>query len=148
LACPDQTNRLFVDHVSRTVTTHLARTYGSLRLRTTPGRGGLAPWQVRRAKDLLCANLSENLALAELAGACRLSASRFSQAFRQTVGCPPHQWLMTQRIERAKELILNTDQSLSDIALAMGFADQSHFTRVFSQRVKASPAAWRRAQER
>jgi AraC-like DNA-binding protein len=148
LARPDQTNRLFVDHAARAVTTHLARTYGSLRLQTTPDRGGLAPWQVRRAKDLLCANLSANLGLAELAGACRLSVSRFSQAFKQTVGCPPHQWLMTQRIERAKQLILNTDQSLSEIALAMGFADQSHFTRVFSQRVEVSPAAWRRAQER
>jgi AraC-like DNA-binding protein len=103
---------------------------------------------VRRAKDLLCADLSANLGLAELAGACRLSVSRFSQAFRQTVGCPPHQWLMMQRVERAKELILNTDQSLSEIALAIGFADQSHFTRVFSQRVEVSPAAWRRAQER
>jgi AraC family transcriptional regulator len=148
LARSDQTNRLFVDHAARAVTTHLARTYGSLRLQTTPDRGGLAPWQVRRAKDLLCADLSANLGLAELAGACRLSVSRFSQAFRQTVGCPPHQWLMMQRVERAKELILNTDQSLSEIALAIGFADQSHFTRVFSQRVKASPAAWRRAQER
>jgi AraC-like DNA-binding protein len=148
LARPDQSNKLFVDHAFRAMTTHLARTYGSLRLRSVCDRGGLSPWQERRAKELLCANLSANPGLAELAGACRLSASRFSQAFKQTVGCPPHQWLIAQRIERAKQLLLNTDQSLSEIALAMGFADQSHFTRVFSQRIKVSPAAWRRAQER
>jgi len=56
--------------------------------------------------------------------------------------------LVTQRIERAKQLLLNTNQSLCEIALAAGFADQSHFTRVFSQRIKASPAAWRRARKR
>jgi AraC family transcriptional regulator len=145
---PDQTNRLFVDHAWRAVTAHLARTYGTLRTSPLPGRGGLAPWQERRAKEMLTADLSGSLSLPELASACRLSCSHFSQAFRQTVGCPPHQWLLAQRVERSKQLILNTKQSLSDIALATGFADQSHFTRVFSQRVKASPAAWRRAQGR
>jgi AraC family transcriptional regulator len=51
-------------------------------------------------------------------------------------------------VERAKQLLLNTDQSLCEIALTTGFADQSHFTRVFSERIKASPAAWRRAKRR
>jgi AraC family transcriptional regulator len=148
LARPDQSNKLFVDHASRAVRIYLAVTYGSLRCPSACRRGGLAPWQERRAKDLLCEDLSANLSLADLAGACRLSASRFSSAFKQTVGCPPHQCLNTQRVERAKQLILNTDQSLTEIALALGFADQSHLTRVFSRWVKASPAAWRRDQER
>jgi AraC family transcriptional regulator len=148
LAKPDHTNKLFAEHASRTVMAHLAKTYGSIQFRPQDGRGRLAPWQERRAKELLSADLSGNLSLSELANACRLSSSHFSQAFRQTVGYPPHQWLLTQRVERAKQLLLNTDQSLCDIALATGFADQSHFTRVFSQRVKASPAAWRRAQGR
>jgi AraC-like DNA-binding protein len=108
----------------------------------------LASWQERRAKELLRADLSGDICLQELASACRLSSSHFSQAFKQTVGCPPHQWLLHQRVEQAKNLILNTKLPLCEIALATGFADQSHFTRVFSQRVKASPAAWRRAQGR
>lgn len=145
---PDQMNRLFAEHASRTVTAHLARTYGSIRPRAQRSRGGLAPWQERRAKELLTANLSGNLTLSELARACSLSPSHFSQAFRQTVGSPPHRWLLSQRVERAKQLLLNTDQSLCEIALATGFSDQSHFTRVFSERIKASPAAWRRAQRR
>jgi len=126
----------------------VARAYGSLRVNPSTGRGGLAPWQERRAKEMLAADMSGCLTLPDLASACRLSCSHFSQAFRQTVGCPPHQWLMTQRVERAKNLMLNTDQALSEIALVTGFADQSHFTRVFSQRVGKSPAAWRRAQGR
>jgi AraC family transcriptional regulator len=148
LAKPDQINKLFAEHAARAVTAHLARSYGSLPSQVQRGRGGLAPWQERRAKELLNSDLSGNFSLPELASACRLSASHFSQAFKQTVGCPPHQWLLTRRVERATHLLLNTDQPLSEIALATGFADQSHFTRVFSQRIKASPAAWRRAQGR
>jgi len=145
---PDQTTRLFIDHAWRAVTAHLARAYGSHGHRWSSDQGGLAPWQERRAKEMLMADLGGNLSLAEVSNACRLSCSHFSQAFRRTVGCPPHQWLLTQRVERSKELMLNTDQSLSEIALATGFADQSHFTRVFSQRVKVSPGVWRRQQER
>jgi len=145
---PNQLNRLFVDHAWRAVTAHLARTYGSSGQRISSGQGGLAPWQERRAKEMLLADLSGSLSLADLSSACRLSCSHFSQAFRQTVGCPPHQWLLTQRVERSKQLLLNTDQPLSEIALVTGFADQSHFTRVFSQRVKVSPGVWRREQAR
>src|ERR1700722_6874956 len=144
LAKPDRANRLFADHAARAVTAHLAKTYGAIQFRAKYGRGGLAPWQERRAKEMLRANLSGDLGLPELASACRLSSGHFSRAFKQTVGCPPHQWLLRERIERAKQLILNTNEPLCEIALDTGFVDQSHFTRVFSQRVKASPAAWRR----
>ena len=88
IAHPDEANKLFLEHTARAVKVHLATTYGSLRCQTTWGRGGLAPWQERRAKDMLRADLSGNLSLTELADACRLSVSHFSQAFKQTVGCP------------------------------------------------------------
>lgn len=148
LSQPQQANRLFLDHAWRAVTSHLVGAYGLSSIRPQSRRGGLAPWQERRAKEMLLADLSGNVTLPDLARACRLSCSHFSQAFRQTVGCPPHQWLLSQRVERSKELILNSDQPLCEIALATGFADQSHFTRVFSRMVKTSPAAWARAQER
>jgi AraC family transcriptional regulator len=146
LAQPDQTSRVFTDYAGRAVLAHLARTYTQFRPKCS--KGGLAPWQERRAKEMLRANLAGDLGLRQLASACRLSTGHFSRAFKHTVGCAPHQWLIHQRVERAKQLILNTDEPLCGIALDAGFADQSHFTRVFSQRMKASPAAWRRAQGR
>jgi AraC family transcriptional regulator len=140
----DQTNRLFVDHTALALTVHLANTYGISRPRTLNCRGGLAPWQEKRAKEMLRAKLAGDIGIKELASSCRLSPGYFSRAFKQSVGCAPHQWLVHQRVELAKHLILNTDEPLCQIALAAGFVDQSHFTRVFSQRVRVSPAAWRR----
>jgi AraC family transcriptional regulator len=148
LARPDQTNKVFADYAARAVIAHLAKTYAPVQFRPKQGRGGLTPWQERRAKEMLRENLSGDLSLPQLASACRLSTGHFSRAFKQTVGCPPHQWLLHERVRRAKQLILNTDEPLCEIALDAGFADQSHFTRVFSQLVKASPAAWRRDQGR
>jgi len=148
LAMPEKTNRLFTDCASRAVISHLVRTYGPRQSQSQHVRGGLAPWQSRRAKELLMANFSRDIRLAELANACRLSPSHFCRAFSRTFGFSPYRWLMIQRVEKAKELILNTNQSMGEIGLIVGFADQSHFTRAFSQRVGASPAAWRRAQKK
>ena len=109
-----------------------------------PVRGGLAPWQERRAKEMLSAHLGKNVLLAELAAACRLSVSHFARAFRQTTGVTPHQWLIQCRVERAMELMRDCDRELSDIALVCGFADQSHFTRIFARAVGLPPGTWRR----
>lgn len=108
--------------------------------------GGLAPWQERRAKTLMVADLARTVTLAELALACGLSRGHFSLAFRQSVGCPPHRWLLLQRLERAMHLMVASDKSLCEIAIETGFSDQSHLTRAFSQYVETSPAAWRRTQ--
>ena len=142
---PEQANRLFVDHVMLAVGVHVAETYGGVRPVPRPVRGGLAPWQERRAKALLSANLDGDVPLKDVARECRLSVSHFSRAFRRTVGVAPHNWLVTRRIEVAKEKLRYSRLSLSDLALACGFADQSHLTRVFTGMVGVSPGAWRRA---
>ena len=69
----------------------------------------------------------------------------FSRAFRGTMGVAPHNWLLIRRVEVAKEKLLSTQLSLAEVALACGFADQSHLTRVFTGMVGVSPGAWRRA---
>ena len=145
LSHPDQASQLFVDHVLLAVGVHVAQTYGGMRALPRPARGGLAPWQVRRAKEILCANLDGRVQLKEVARECRLSVSHFSRAFRRSMGVAPHNWLLTRRVEVAKEKLRDDRLSLSDVALACGFADQSHLTRVFTRMVGVSPGAWRRA---
>jgi AraC family transcriptional regulator len=145
LSHPDQASQLFIDHVLLAVGVHVAQTYGGMRPRSRPVRGGLAPWQVRRAKEILSANLDGRVPLEEVARECRLSVSHFSRAFRRTTGVAPHNWLLARRVEVAKEKLHDDRLSLLDVALVCGFADQSHLTRVFNRMVGVSPGAWRRA---
>ncbi len=109
-------------------------------------RGGLAPWQARRAKELMKTNLDGQVALSRVAEECGLSVRHFARAFRQSTGVPPYRWLLNQRVERAKELLCNPALPLTSIALTCGFSDQSHFTRVFTAAVRLSPGLWRRMQ--
>jgi AraC-like DNA-binding protein len=144
LSHPDQANPSFVDHVLQAVGVHIAQTYGGLRPVSRRVRGGLAPWQERRAKEFLRANLKGGVPLKEVARECDLSVSHFSRAFRRTLGVAPHKWLTKQRIVLSKEKLRDGGLSLSDVAAECGFTDQSHFTREFRRTVGVSPGAWRR----
>jgi AraC family transcriptional regulator len=144
LGHPDQANRLFVDHVLLAFGVHVAQTYGGMRPVSRPVRGGLAPWQERRAKEMIAANLG-GVTVKELARECALSTFHFSRAFRRSVGVAPHTWLNEQRIVLSKEKLRNERRSLADVAAECGFCDQSHFTRHFTRIVGVSPGAWRRA---
>jgi AraC family transcriptional regulator len=145
LSHPDQASQLFVDHVVFALGVHVAHTYGGMRPLSPPVRGGLAAWQVRRAIEVLSANLDGRVSLKEVARECRLSVSHFSRAFSRTTGAAPHQWLLSHRVEVAKEKLRISRLSLLDVALACGFADQSHLTRVFTRIVGVSPGVWRRS---
>lgn len=141
---PGETNQLFVDHMMLALTAHVGQTYGGLKPALEPSRGGLAPWQVKRACERLDSDLSGGVTLQQIATELGLSVSHFSRAFRISTGLPPHQWLLHQRVRAAKQLMTARDLPLSEIAISAGFANQSHFTRVFSQLVGVSPGAWRR----
>jgi len=104
----------------------------------------LAPWQVTRVMRFIEANLSEKVGPQDLASLARLSTSHFARAFRTTVGKSPYAYLIHRRIERTKQMMLETDLPLVQIALDCGLADQAHFTRLFTRIVGISPAAWRR----
>ena len=140
---PSEANQLFVDHMMLALTAHVAQAYGGLR-NAEPAGGGLAPWQARRACERLESDLSGKLTLQEIAAELGLSVSHFSRAFRTSVGLPPHQWLLRQRVSAAKQLMTAGGLSLAEIAISAGFANQSHFTRVFSAAVGVSPGVWRR----
>ena len=146
---PAEANQLFVDHMMLALTAHVAQAYGGLQRPAELARGGLAPWQVKRACEKLESDLGGKLSLQQIAAEFDLSVSHFSRAFRVSTGLPPHQWLLRQRVKTAKQLMSVRDLPLSEIAISAGFANQSHFTRVFSARWSASArrrgAAKRRA---
>ncbi|MGI4794015.1 MAG: helix-turn-helix domain-containing protein [Janthinobacterium lividum] len=140
---PDEVNRLYFEHVALAAGTHIARTYGGMAARH-PQVGLLAPWQEKRAKDLIAANLGGDLSRAQLAAECGLSADYFARAFKRSTGTTPHQWLLQRRVELTKELLGCSALPLVEVAVAAGFHDQSHMTRVFSQVTATTPASWRR----
>jgi AraC family transcriptional regulator len=145
LEAPQPGAQLFFDHVAFAIHARLATRYGRLQPQTAARGAGLSAWQERVAKEALAADLAREPALAKVASACGLPVSRFVRAFRQTTGAPPFRWLRALRIERARDLLLNSPLALAQIAYDCGFADQSHFTRVFTAAVGITPGAWRRA---
>jgi AraC-like DNA-binding protein/DNA-binding MarR family transcriptional regulator len=107
--------------------------------------GSLSPSQLRRATRYLSRHSGVSLSVAEVAGNLGLSTAQFSRAFKAATGEPPHRWQLNLRIAKAQELLRYGAFPLAEIALATGFAEQSHFTRCFKKVVGVSPGAWRRA---
>jgi AraC family transcriptional regulator len=141
---PSAGTALFLDAIAIAFHSHVLHKYGGVLGGGSAASAGLTPWQFRRAQAFIEAHLDGDPSISELAEECRLSASHFARAFRQSTGLPPHRWLMKRRIERAKELLLEGNLELVQIALACGFVDQSHFTRIFGQSEGHSPGKWRR----
>lgn len=106
--------------------------------------GGLAPWQLRRATELLLSDDPSHHAVSALAAACGLSRSHFGRAFKASTGVSPHQWLLRHHVQCAAEMLARTNDSISAIAVNCGFADQSHLSRAFHTVTGTSPANWRR----
>ena len=107
-------------------------------------RGTLAPWQMRKVTAFIEANLHGHIRAMDLATTAHLSSSHFSRTFKTTYGMAPCIYVARYRIERAKQLMLNTQEALSRIALDCGLCDQSHFTRMFRRMTGMSPSLWRR----
>ena len=103
-------------------------------------RGGLAPARANRICEYIDSHLQENIALEVLAEIAQLSVHHFARAFRQTLGIPPHNYIVQRRVEHAQQLLRNTDLPVSEIAIVAGFTDQSHLARHFRTITGVSPS--------
>ena len=112
------------------------------RRRTIPSPRALFWWN--RATEMLKAKLDGQIALSQVARECKLSVSHFVRAFKQTVGEPPYRWLLQQRMDAAKGLLLHSGLPMVEIALKCGFADQACFIRAFRKLLDTTPGEWRR----
>ncbi len=105
---------------------------------------GLPQSPLERVIDYMKANLTQDLSILDLATLTSMSESHFSRSFKQSVGITPYQYLMQQRVERAKQLLKQQTISISDIALDCGFANQTHLTKVFRQMTGMTPKAYQK----
>ena len=112
--------------------------------REPPTRGGLAVWQQRIVVGYIEEHLAEPISLAELAKLVRLSSYYFCRAFKQSFGIPPHRYHINRRIERAKALLANPAQSVTEIGLALGFSETSSFSVAFRRTTGITPTEYRR----
>lgn len=142
---PDRAGKLFLDHVAMAMISHLGVAYGGMSAHRR--NGGLTPAQERRAKEALLHHLGGDISLEDLARHCGLSRAHFARAFKTTTGLSPHRWLMRERLERAKQLLICSGDTLDTIAMDCGFADQAHFSRAFAKAMQTSPGRWRRQRQ-
>lgn len=137
------TGRLYADSLAQTLVFHLLKNYSTAKYAVANINGGLSGYKLRRVKEFINENLEEDLPLAAIAEVADLSQFHFARAFRRTTGFTPQQFLMQQRIERAKELLAKDDLPIVEISLRTGFKNQSHFTTLFRKYTKFTPKLWR-----
>ena len=135
--------KLYTDSLIQTLTLHLLKNYSNAASIRENLNGGLSGYKLRRVQEFIDANLEEDLSLAELAEVADLSQFHFARAFGKSTGQTPQQYLMQQRIERAKQLLATDDLPIVEISLRTGFKNQSHFTTLFRKFTKQTPKLWR-----
>ena len=140
---PEHCSQLLIDEVSVLLISHLIHNYSDISP-TERSRGGLASWQERIAKEILFARICDPPTADELGQACGVSARHFFRAFRQSTGRTPHQWLMQERVLKAKNLLEHSDRTLAEISAMCGYANLSHFCRAFLSYFGQSPSTARR----
>ena len=109
------------------------------------GKERLLAWQARKVLDHIDRHITSRVLVADLCALVSRSAGHFSRSFRGTFGCSPHAFVVRRRVELAARHMLETDTSLSEIALECGFVDQAHLSKHFRVVIGETPAAWRRA---
>ena len=135
--------RLFLDSVEHALAAALVDRYAVRRPPVRMYQGGLTPARLRRIKELVHAKIESELTLHEMAQAVQLSIAHFSQMFRKSTGESPHQFVLRQRIERAKQMLRAAEARILDVAIACGFKTQQHFARVFRRVCGTSPTEYR-----
>ena len=142
------TGHLLAESICIRITEELVRRYALGKTRPHYYKGGLSGIQLRCVLEYVDAHLDSNLDVESIARVASLSKYHFGKAFRQSTGMSLHNYVLARRMKRCQELLTRSDLPLSAIAYGAGFANQSHFTTVFSTRTGISPAAFRSAKRR
>jgi AraC family transcriptional regulator len=130
---------LFVDQLKTTLVAHLLRTYGVQKAQIVTYANGLPQHKLNQLLDYIEAHLDCSLELEDLAQQVDMSQFYFSRLFKQSLGITPHQYVIQQRVERAKQLLHKGDLSLVEVSLECGFANQGHLNRHFKRLTGTTP---------
>ena len=134
---------LYIESLTTMLKVHLLRNYSAVQPTITDYRGGLAKHKQRKAIFFINENLDRDLKLAQIAGLVGMSPYHFARMFKQSTGLTPHQYLVRQRLVKAKELLRYSDMAIADIAYTVGYKNPSHFAKVFRKHIKVSPTDYR-----
>jgi AraC family transcriptional regulator len=132
-----------VEMLGQALAAHISRHYASSAPTPHPAQGALSVHQLRKALEFIREHLGEDLPLASIAKAAGLSPFHFARRFRQSTGIAPHQFLIHQRVNRARHLLVHSPATLAEIAHQCGFCDQSHLTNHFRRIVGVTPRRYR-----
>jgi len=131
--------RIYAEFMGSAIAMHLARHYSTQKVNLPYRQGGLSPALLRRVLDYIQSNLASNITLECLSGLAGLSAFHFSRQFKKSTGLAPHQFLLSRRIQKAKDLLGLGRISIAQVALKTGFCDQSHFATHFKRQTSLTP---------
>jgi AraC family transcriptional regulator len=135
--------RLFLDSVEQAMAVALVKGHAVRHRPVQIYRGGLGSARLRRIKELVHAKIEDDLSLDEMAQSVGLSTAHFARMFRKSTGETPHQFVLRQRVERAKAMLRAPDARVLDVAVACGFKTQQHFAQVFRDVWGVSPTEYR-----
>jgi AraC family transcriptional regulator len=135
--------RLFLESVEQAMAVTLVNGHAVRHRPVQTYRGGLGSARLRRIKELVHAKMEDDLSLDELAQSVGLSTAHFARMFRKSTGETPHQFVLRQRLERAKAMLRAPDARMLDVAVACGFKTQQHFAQAFRDLWGASPTEYR-----
>ena len=138
---PGLMGRLYIESLSSEIAVRIVRAHAAVAGAPALARGGLAPRRLRMVQEYIEANLSDEIRLTDLAALAGVSSTHFCRAFHKSTGLPSHQYMIRRRVERAKELLAKRELPIVEIALAVGFGNQSHMTTHFRRVVGTTP--WR-----
>lgn len=139
-------SRLYVDSLTAALMTHLLRHYSVQKTIDQTSKSGLSKRQLQQVSDYIHQRIEQDLALAELAALVQMSPSYFSSLFKQSTGLAPHQFVIQCRIDQAKQLLLQGEWSIAEVAHSLGFTHQSHLSRHFKRLVGVTPKAFLKSQ--
>lgn len=135
--------RLYIESLANVLAVHLLRQYAATKPVLPIYEGGLPQRQVLQVLDYINDHLSQDIKLADLAALLDMSQFHFSHVFKRAIGTSPYQYLLQQRVERAKQLLKQPEQTIMDIALECGFNSHSHLSNKFRQMTGMTPTAYR-----